>query len=84
MAAVFPKNDAVDNLAAAAAAFKEWEEVFSKERLNTIGQAVQDIRELALLHPAVLLPPEMLGEIKKRMTGKFEGVPPITTDPAGK
>jgi len=45
--------------------------------LKAIGEAVQDIRELALLHPAVLLPPEMLEEIKKRMTGKFEGVPPI-------
>ena len=77
MAAVFPKNDAVDKLAAAAAAFREWEEVFSEERLKAIGEAVQDIRELALLHPAVLLPPEMLEEIKKRMTGKFEGVPPI-------
>lgn len=77
MAAVFPKNDAVDKLAAAAAAFREWEEVFSPERLKAIGEAVQDIRELALLHPAVLLPAEMLEEIKKRMTGKFEGVPPI-------
>jgi hypothetical protein len=71
MAVVFPKNDAVDKLAAAAAAFKEWEEVFSKKRLQAIAEAVQDIRELALLHPAVLLPPETLEEIKKRMTGKF-------------
>ena len=77
MAVVFPKNDAVDKLAAAAAAFKEWEEVFSAERLKAIKEAVQDIRELALLHPAVLLPPEVLGEIKKRMSGKFEGVLPI-------
>jgi hypothetical protein len=75
MAVVFPKNDAVDKLAAAAAAFKEWEEVFSAERLKAIEAAVQDIRELALLHPEVLLPPEMLEEIKKQMTGKFEGVP---------
>lgn len=77
MAAVFPKNDVIDKLAAAAAAFKEWEEVFSKERLQVIAEAVHDIRELALVHPAVLLPPEMLEEIKKRMTGKFEGLPPI-------
>jgi hypothetical protein len=76
MAVVFPKNDAVDKLAVAAAAFREWEEIFSKERLKVIAEAVQDIRELALLHPTVLLPPEMQKEIKKRMTGKFEGLRP--------
>jgi hypothetical protein len=43
MAAVFPKNDAVDKLAGAAAAFKQWEEIFSEERLKAIGDAVQDI-----------------------------------------
>jgi hypothetical protein len=32
---------------------------------------------VSLLHPAVLLPAEMLEEIKKRMTGKIEGVTPI-------
>lgn len=77
MAAVFPKNDAVDKLAAASAAFANFDEMFSKERLALIGDAVQDIRELALLHPAVLLPPEILEEIRKRMTGKFDGVPPV-------
>jgi hypothetical protein len=77
MAAVFPKNDAVDKLAAASAAFINFEEVFSAERLRLIADAVQDIRELALLHPAVLLPPEIAEEIKKRMTARFEGVPPI-------
>lgn len=77
MAAVFPKNDAVDKLAAASAAFKNYEEVFSEERLGLIADAVQDIRELALLHPAVLLPPEVVEEIRKRMIGKFEGIPPI-------
>ncbi len=52
-------------------------EVFSEDRLNAIGEVVQDIRELALIPPAVLLPPEALEEIKNPMTGKFEGVPPI-------
>jgi hypothetical protein len=77
MAVVFPKNPAVDKLAAASAAFRNREEVFSKDRLKLIQDAVQDLRELALLHPAVLLPPEDVEEIRKQMTGKFDGVPPI-------
>ncbi len=77
MAAVFPKNHAVDKLAAASTAFRDREEVFSTDRLKLIQDAVQDIRELGLLHPAVLLPPEVVDEIRKRMTGRFEGVPPI-------
>jgi hypothetical protein len=72
MAVVFPKNDAVDKLFKAMAAFKNFDEIYSTERLQSIADAVQDVRELALLHPAVLLP-ETLEEIRKRMTGKFEG-----------
>jgi hypothetical protein len=83
MAAVFPKNDAVDKLAAASAAFKNYEEAFSAERLGLIADAVQDIRELALLHPAVLLPPEVVEEIRKQMSGRFEGVPPIDRNASG-
>jgi hypothetical protein len=77
MVAVFPKNPAIDKLAAAAAAFRDREEVFSTERLKLIQDAVEGIRELALLHPTVLLPPEVVEETRKRMTGRFEGVPPI-------
>jgi hypothetical protein len=76
MAAVFPKNDAVDKLATVSAAFRNYEEVFSVERLRLIADAVQDIRELALLHPAVLLPPDVVEQIRKQMSGKFEGVSP--------
>jgi hypothetical protein len=72
MAVVFPKNDAVDKLVTAAAAFKDREQSLSRERLKLIADAVQDIRELALLRPAVLLPPEMVDQIRKQMTGTFD------------
>lgn len=58
MAVVFPKNEAIVKLVDAAAAFKEWEEAFSKKRLALIGEAVLDLRECALLRPEVLTAPE--------------------------
>lgn len=74
MAVVFPKNDVIENLAAAAAAFRDWKEALSAKRLELIEQSIEEIRTLALLRPDVLLPPEMREQIKKMMTGKFDRV----------
>lgn len=82
MAVVFPKNEVIENLAAAAAAFRDWKEALSPKRLELIEDAIEDVRTLALLRPEVLLPPEMQEQIKKRMTGRFDRVPagPIKSD----
>lgn len=75
LAVVFPKNEVIENLAAAAAAFRDWKEALSPKRLELIEDAIEEIRTLALLRPEVLLPPEMQEQIKKMMTGKFDRVP---------
>lgn len=75
MAVVFPKNEVIENLAAAAAAFRDWKEALSPKRLELIEDAIEDVRTLALLRPEVLLPPEMQEQIKKIMTGRFDRVP---------
>jgi hypothetical protein len=72
MAVVFPKNSAIDKLVEAAAAFKDWQEVFSKDRLALIEDAVQDLREFALLGSEVLLAPETPEQIKKSLTGQID------------
>ena len=75
LAVVFPKNDVIENLAAAAAAFRDWKEALAPDRLKLIEDSIEEIRTLALLRPEVLLPPEMQEQIKKMMTGKFDRVP---------
>lgn len=74
LAVVFPKNDVIENLAAAAAAFRDWKEALSPDRLKLIEDSIEEIRTLALVRPEVLLPPEMQQQIKKMMTGKFDRV----------
>jgi hypothetical protein len=75
LAVVFPKNDVIENLAGAAAAFRDWKEALSPDRLKLIEDSIEEIRTLALLRPEVLLPPEMQEQITKMMTGKFDRVP---------
>jgi hypothetical protein len=82
LAVVFPKNEVIENLAAAAAAFRDWKEALSPRRLELIEDAIEEIRTLALLRPEVLLPPEMQEQIRKMMTGKFDRVP-AAPKPAG-
>jgi hypothetical protein len=74
LAVIFPKNDVIENLAAAAAAFRDWKEALSPDRLKLIEDSIEEIRTLALLRPEVLLPPEMQEQIRKMMTGKFNRV----------
>jgi len=54
MAVVFPKTPAIDELLAATAVFKDSHEAFSQERLDKLFDAVQNLREKALVHPSVL------------------------------
>jgi len=54
MAVVFPKTPAIDELLAATAVFKDSHEAFSRERLEKVFDAVQNLREKALVHPSVL------------------------------
>jgi len=77
LAVVFPKNEVIENLAAAAAAFREWKEALSLDRLKLIEDSIEEIRTLALLRPEVLLPPEMQEQIKQMMTGRFDRVPTL-------
>lgn len=72
MASVFPKNAAIDGLAQAMRFCGNREQAFSRKGLVELQDAVHDIRELTLLRPEVLLPPEMLREIKTRMKGDFD------------
>lgn len=80
MAVVFPKNEVIDKLASAAAAFRDWKETLSPKRLELIEDAIEDVRTLALLRPEVVLPPEMLEQIKNMMAGKFDKVPAEPSD----
>lgn len=75
MAVLFPKNEVIETLAAAAAAFRDWKEALSSKRLALIEDAIEEIRTLALLRPEVLLPPEMQAQIKKMMTARLDRVP---------
>ena len=54
MAVVFPKNAAIDELFASTAVFKNREEALSKDRLEKIRNAMEAIRQHALVEPAVL------------------------------
>ena len=54
MAAVFPKNAAIDELLAVTAVFQNPEEAVSKDRLSRILNAVQGVREKALVDAGVL------------------------------
>ncbi len=54
MAVVFPRNAAIDDLFAAAAVFRRHEEAFSKDRLSKIHNAMEAIRQKALVEPTVL------------------------------
>jgi hypothetical protein len=54
MAAVFPKNNVIDELFASTAVFKNQSEALSPERLTKIFNAVQNLRDQALLHVNVL------------------------------
>lgn len=54
MATVFPKTPAIDELFAATAVFKDSHQAFSKDRLEKVFDAVQNLREKALVHPSVL------------------------------
>ena len=54
MAVVFPKNASIDELLAATATFKNSQEAFSKDRLAKILNAMEGIRQKALIEPIVL------------------------------
>jgi hypothetical protein len=55
IAVVFPKNPVIDALFEATAAFKEMGEATSKERLSKVFDAVQGVREKALVHDVSVL-----------------------------
>jgi hypothetical protein len=54
MAAVFPQNQAIDDLFSSTAVFKKQEEALSSARLSKILAAVERVRQQALVDPAVL------------------------------
>ena len=54
MAVVFPRNAAIDALFAATAVFQRHEEAFSRDRLARIRDAMEAIRQHALVDPTVL------------------------------
>jgi hypothetical protein len=54
MAAVFPKNFVIDELFASTAVFKNQQEALSRERLDQVFNAVQNLREQSLLDPNIL------------------------------
>ncbi len=54
MAVVFPKNTEIDKLFAAVAVFSNPQEAFSKDRLKAILDAMEGIRQKALVEPTVL------------------------------
>jgi len=58
MAMVFPKHNAIDKLVTATT-FNTPEDAFQDERLKLLFDAVQDMREMAVLDPSIL-------EIRKR------------------
>jgi hypothetical protein len=53
MATVFPKNEVLDALFASTAPFKDPDDAFSPERLQRISDAVEGLRQKALLGGAV-------------------------------
>jgi hypothetical protein len=55
MAMVFPQCTTIDMLSAATSGFvNDQKEMLSKERLKTLMDAMNDIREKALVDPSVL------------------------------
>jgi hypothetical protein len=55
MAMVFPQCTTIDRLCAATSGFvNDQNEMLSKERLNTLMDAMNDIREKALVNTSVL------------------------------
>jgi hypothetical protein len=55
MAMVFPKSEVIDNLCNATSGFvHEPSEMLSKQRLQNLMDAMNDIREMALVDPGVL------------------------------
>lgn len=55
MAVVFPQTPAIDELIKATAVFGDTPlEAFSKDRLKAVFEAVQGLREKALVHPTIL------------------------------
>lgn len=54
MALVFPKNPAIDKLFAVTAVFENRQEAFSRERLEAVLDAVEGLRQMALVHASVL------------------------------
>jgi hypothetical protein len=57
MAVVFPINPEIQEFLNASAVFKDRNEAFSTERLEKIKNAVDGLREKALLGPEVLRQP---------------------------
>jgi hypothetical protein len=54
MAVVFPKNSAIDGLFNSTAVFANPEGALSKDRLKQLLNAVEEIRQNALVDPTVL------------------------------
>jgi hypothetical protein len=54
MAVVFPKGSPIGELVSSFAVFKDRNEAFSRERLKTVFDAVEGLREKAWIYPTVL------------------------------
>jgi len=55
MALVFPKNSAIDELLACTAVFKDEEQAVSNERLSKLFDAVEGVRQKALIWDLAVL-----------------------------